>query len=181
MKHAPNGARARAGWLALAALVLAGTGPAAATAAAAADQQAPRHAPAAQCQGGRLSASAAGGYNQVRVTVVNKGSKPCTLSGFPTVALAGQGSPDRNKPLSVARQGSAKPVQLAPGGRAVTTITFTPVLGEADGYCASGAKPTVAPTMVLGIAGTRTQVAPNDGGEFALCGGMVTASAFRSA
>ncbi|MFD3555102.1 DUF4232 domain-containing protein [Streptomyces goshikiensis] len=180
MRYAPKGARARAGCLALAALVLAGTGPAAATAAAA-DQQAPRRAPAAQCQGSQLSAGAAAGSGQVRVTVVNKGSKPCTLSGFPTVAIAGQGSPDRNKPLGVTRQGSAKPVQLAPGGRAVTTITFAPVLGEADGYCASGAKPTVAPTMVLGIAGTRTQVAPNDGGEFALCGSTVTASAFRSA
>ncbi|GHA00734.1 hypothetical protein GCM10010371_69750 [Streptomyces subrutilus] len=156
-----------------AALLLAG--PAAATAVAAA---APA-APAAACKAAQLTAGAAQRTGaQVRFTVVNKGA-PCELRGFPTVALAGQGSPDRNKPLAVTHQGAARAVHLATGGKAVTVLAFTPVRGEADGYCASGADPTVAPSLVVGVAGARLQVAPSDGGEFALCGGAVRATAFR--
>ncbi|MEU6892457.1 DUF4232 domain-containing protein [Streptomyces sp. NPDC046557] len=137
-------------------------------------------APAPVCKGGQLSASAAGS-TQVTVTVTNKGSKPCVLKGFPTVALAGQGSPDRNKPLTVLRQGSERSVQLAAGGRAVTHLTFTPVLGEADGYCASGADPTVAPSLVVGYAGIKEQLGPTNADGFALCGDTVRATAFQPA
>ncbi|MCY0940855.1 DUF4232 domain-containing protein [Streptomyces sp. H34-S5] len=111
--------------------------------------------------------------------MISESAEPCVLRGFPTVALAGQGSPDRNKPLTVVRQGEARPVQLAAGARATTQLTFTPVLGEADGYCASGAEPTVAPSIVLGVGGGALQLAPADGGDFALCGGSVRATAFR--
>ncbi|MFJ9339407.1 DUF4232 domain-containing protein [Streptomyces sp. NPDC101733] len=140
----------------------------------------PATAPAAACKGSQLTSAGAQRTpsGQVRFTVVNKGG-PCELRGFPTVALAGQGSPDRNKPLGVSPQGGAAPVKLAAGGKAVTVLSFTPVLGEADGYCASGADPTVAPSLVVGVAGARFQVGPSDGGEFALCGGSVRASAFR--
>ncbi|MEV8533718.1 DUF4232 domain-containing protein [Streptomyces sp. NPDC051211] len=119
------------------------------------------------------------GSTQVRVTVINEGPKACQLRGFPTVALAGQGSPDKNKPLKVVRQGQAPLVQLPVGGTVTTRITFTPVLGEADGYCASGAEPSVAPSIVVGIAGGALQLAPEDGGNFALCGNSVRATAFR--
>lgn len=68
---------------------------------------------------------------------------------------------------------------LSQGASASTVLTFTPVLGEADGYCASGADPTVAPSLVVGVAGTGFQVAPSDGGQFALCGDTVRATAFR--
>ncbi|MFD6969223.1 DUF4232 domain-containing protein [Streptomyces sp. NPDC059949] len=161
-------------------LVLA-TGPAAAAQEPAAQATAGQRAPAAPCAGDQLIANSAEriGGSQVRITVINDGPEACVLRGFPTVALAGQGSPDRNKPLNVVRQGQANPVQLAVGGSASTRLTFTPVLGEADGYCASGAEPTVAPSIVLGVGGGGLQLAPDDGGEFALCGTTVRATAFR--
>ncbi|MGW6844565.1 DUF4232 domain-containing protein [Streptomyces sp. NPDC054958] len=138
-------------------------------------------APAAACTGDQLSATGAdrAGSDRVRFTVVNNGPT-CELRGFPTVAPAGQGSPDRNKPLRVIPRGEARPVLLAQGATASTLLTFTPVLGEADGYCASGADPTLAPSLVVGIAGMGFQVAPSDGGRFALCGDTVRATAFRS-
>ncbi|WP_406180124.1 DUF4232 domain-containing protein [Streptomyces sp. NBC_01006] len=141
----------------------------------------PRRAAAAPCTSTQVVANSAQptGPAQVRITVTNKGKKPCVLNGFPTVALAGQGSPDKNKPLQVIRVGKSGPVQLAAGGRASAQLTFTPVLGEGEGYCASGADPFVAPSMVVGVAGARYQLAPSDGSEFALCGTTVRATAFR--
>ncbi|MBT2469993.1 DUF4232 domain-containing protein [Streptomyces sp. ISL-66] len=173
-------ARAPSLWLAAAALacgLLPAAGPA-----AAAQETAGRWAPAAApCTSEQLIANSAQriGGTQVRITVINDGPGPCVLAGYPTVALAGQGSPDRNKPLHVIRQGQARAVHLAVGGRASTQLTFTPVLGEADGYCASGAGPTVAPSIVLGVGGGGFQLAPDDGGLFALCGTTVQATAFR--
>lgn len=140
-------------------------------------------APAAACTADRLTAVGAerpGGAAQVRFTVRNTSPAACELRGFPTVALAGHGSPDRNAPLAVVRQGTPRPVRLAAGGTASTVLEFTPVLGEADGYCASGADPTVVPTLVVGVpGGGRHQVAPADGGAFALCGASVRATPFR--
>ncbi|MFF4104709.1 DUF4232 domain-containing protein [Streptomyces sp. NPDC001903] len=149
--------------------------------AAAATGDGARRAAAAPCTSSQVAATSAQptGSAQVRITVTNKSAKPCVLKGFPTVALAGQGSPDKNKPLRVIRVGTSGPVQLAAGGRASAQLTFTPVLGEADGYCASGADPFVAPSMVVGVAGGRQQLAPDDGSEFALCGSTVRATAFR--
>ncbi|MFI6730485.1 DUF4232 domain-containing protein [Streptomyces sp. R-74717] len=150
---------------------------------ASADGTALRQAPVTPCTRTQLVANSAQRMepSQVRITVVNQGPNPCVLSGFPAVALAGQGSPDRNKPLNVVRQGKVGPVQLAVGGRASTQLSFTPVLGEAGGYCASGAAPSVAPSIVVGVAGGRQQLAPDDGGDFALCGSTVRATAFRAA
>ncbi|MFF5447970.1 DUF4232 domain-containing protein [Streptomyces sp. NPDC012888] len=144
-------------------------------------QETTRQAPAPPCASEQLIADSAQrtGGDGVRITVINDGPGACVLRGFPTVALAGQGSPDRNTPLKVVRQGQARPVQLEVGGRASTQLTFTPVLGEADGYCASGAEPTVAPSLVLGVGGGGLQLAPEDGGDFALCGTTVRATAFR--
>ncbi|MEY2233412.1 MULTISPECIES: DUF4232 domain-containing protein [Streptomyces] len=137
-------------------------------------------APAAACTGDQLSATGADrtGSDRVRFTVVNEGPA-CELRGFPTVALSGQGSPDQNKALRVIPRGQARPVLLPQGASASTVLTFTPVLGEADGYCASGADPTVAPSLVVGVARMGFQVAPSDGGRFALCGDTVRATAFR--
>ncbi|MET8537349.1 DUF4232 domain-containing protein [Streptomyces sp. NPDC005065] len=158
--------------------LLTGAGPG-----AAADGPALRRAPVAPCTNTQLVAESAQrmGASQVGVTVINQGPKPCVLKGFPTVALAGQGSPDRNKPLNVVRQGQEESVQLAAGGRASTQLSFTPVLGEAGGYCTSGAEPFVAPSIVVGVAGGRQQLAPDDGGDFALCGNSVRVTAFHAA
>ncbi|MGW5604951.1 DUF4232 domain-containing protein [Streptomyces sp. NPDC003753] len=136
----------------------------------------------APCTSAQLIASSAHrlASGQVVVTVVNQGPRPCVLKGYPTVALAGLGSPGRNKPLQVVHQGASGPVTLTVGGRASTQLSFTPVLGEASGYCASGAAPSVAPSIVVGVAGGGQQLAPDDGGDFALCGTSVRATAFRA-
>ncbi|MEW2136352.1 DUF4232 domain-containing protein [Streptomyces sp. NPDC005409] len=139
---------------------------------------------AAPCTKEQLTADGARRVDgrRVRITLINDGPAPCVLKGFPTVALAGQGSPDRNKPLHVVGQGPAPAVTLAVGGRAATELAFTPVLGEAGGYCASGAEPTVVPSLVVGVGGAGrggSQLAPDDGGQFALCGATVHATAFH--
>ncbi|QES47898.1 Tat pathway signal sequence domain protein [Streptomyces venezuelae] len=150
-------------------------------ASASADATVSLRAPLAPCRSSQLVADSAerAGATQVRVTVTNDGPRACELRGFPTVALAGQGSPDRNKPLDVRRQGMARTVRLPVGGTATTQLTFTPVLGEADGYCASGADPVVAPSIVVGVGGGQLQLGVADGGDFALCGNSVRATAFR--
>ncbi|MFJ3925242.1 DUF4232 domain-containing protein [Streptomyces sp. NPDC090022] len=162
----------------------AGASPASATATATATagSGALDRAPAPPCRSSRLVANSAErlGPAGIRITVLNEGPRPCVLKGHPTIALAGQGSPDRNKPLRVNRQGTARAVQLPVGGAAQTVVTFAPVLGEADGYCAAGGDPFVAPSMVVGVAGGMLQLAPDDGGEFALCGDSVRATAFRA-
>lgn len=187
---AVRGCAARAQWL-VAGAAACGLLTAAAPAAASTEPVAWRAptAPTAPCTSEHLIPDGARwtGHDRVRITVVNDGPRACVLRGFPAVALAGQGSPDRNAPLDVVHQGRAGTVRLAVGDRASTLLTFTPVLGEAGGYCASGAEPTVAPSIVLGVggngggdgAGGGLQLAPDDGGQFALCGSTVHATAFR--
>ncbi|MFC9588148.1 DUF4232 domain-containing protein [Streptomyces yangpuensis] len=172
---APGRLRTALGAAAAVAALLAAAAPAAGTESGAVA------APVPPCGSGQLAADGAErlGANALRITVVNDGSAPCVLRGHPAVALAGQGSPAHAKGLTVVRLGPAHPVELAPGAAAQTRISFTPVLGEADGYCASGAEPFAAPSMVLGVAGARLQLAPDDGGNFALCGTVVRATAFR--
>ncbi|MEU8774288.1 DUF4232 domain-containing protein [Streptomyces sp. NPDC048606] len=115
------------------------------------------------------------------VSVTNTSAQPCTLNGFPTVAGAGNGSPDKNRPLAVTRDGAATTVTLAPGARAWTKLTFVNVQGEADGYCVSGATPSSFPTLVLGLPGGAGahQIAMDDG-VFAECDDKVTVTAFSS-
>ncbi|MFF7186995.1 DUF4232 domain-containing protein [Streptomyces sp. NPDC008222] len=117
------------------------------------------------------------GTGAVIVGFTNASGRPCVLQGHPTVAGAGNGSPQHNVPLSVARTGTASPVRLAPGGRAWAKLTFVQVQGEGDGYCVSGAKPVVYPTLVVGVPGAGAhQVALADG-EFAECDNKVTVTA----
>jgi hypothetical protein len=60
-------------------------------------------------------------------------------------------------------------------------LTFHQVQGEGDGYCVSGAKPAVYPTLVVGLPGAGAhQVALSDG-EFAECDNTVTATAVSAA
>ncbi|MCX5265110.1 DUF4232 domain-containing protein [Streptomyces sp. NBC_00199] len=111
------------------------------------------------------------------VEFVNVSGKACVLKGHPSVAGAGNGSPEHNSPLAVTPTGSASPVKLAPGGKAWTKLTFVQVHGEGDGYCKSGAVPSVYPTVVVGLPGSGShQVALNDG-QFAECDNTVTVTA----
>jgi hypothetical protein len=115
------------------------------------------------------------------VEFTNVSAKPCSLTGHPSVAGAGNGSPEHNKPLAVTPTGSASPVRLAPGGKAWVKLTFVQVQGEGDGYCASGATPAAYPTLVVGLPGAGAhQVALNDG-VFAECDNKVTATAVSAA
>ncbi|MGW7821653.1 DUF4232 domain-containing protein [Streptomyces puniciscabiei] len=115
------------------------------------------------------------------VEFTNVSGHACVLRGHPTVAGAGNGSPEHNLPLKVTPTGTALPVRLGPGGKAWVKLTFHQVQGEGDGYCKSGAKPAVFPTLVVGLPGAGAhQVALNDG-EFAECDNTVTATAVSAA
>jgi len=111
------------------------------------------------------------------VEITNSSAQPCILRGHPSVAGAGNGSPQHNAPLKVTPTGSGSPVRVAPGGRAWLKLTFVQVQGEADGYCESGSQPASYPTLVVGLPGSGThQVALQDG-VFAECDNTVTATA----
>ncbi|CAM5448002.1 MULTISPECIES: DUF4232 domain-containing protein [Streptomyces] len=111
------------------------------------------------------------------VEFTNVSARACVVRGHPTVAVAGNGSPERNLPLKVTRQGSAAPVRLAPGGRTWVKLTFVPVRGGADGYCASGTAPAMFPSLVVGLPGAgRHQVALVEG-EIIECDHKVTVTA----
>ncbi|MER6128797.1 DUF4232 domain-containing protein [Streptomyces sp. NPDC001795] len=108
------------------------------------------------------------------VEFTNISGHPCVLLGHPSVAGAGNGSPQHNAPLSVTRTGTSSSVRLAAGGKAWVKLTFVQVQGEADGYCKSGSKPVVYPTLVIGLPGAGAhQVALQDG-DFAECDNKVT-------
>ncbi|MGW2566259.1 DUF4232 domain-containing protein [Streptomyces sp. NPDC001537] len=115
------------------------------------------------------------------VEFTNVSAKPCVLQGHPTVAGAGNGSPEHNAPLKVTPSGSAAPVKLAPGAKAWLKLTFVQVQGEADGYCKSGATPVAFPTLVVGLPGSGAHQVALDDGVFAECDNTVTATAVTAA
>ncbi|MHB9857216.1 DUF4232 domain-containing protein [Streptomyces sp. YIM S03343] len=115
------------------------------------------------------------------VEFTNVSGKTCVLSGHPTVAGAGNGSPEKNRPLAVTPAGTASAVTLAPGGKAWVKLTFVQVQGEADGYCKSGATPSSYPTIVVGLPGAGKHQVALDDGVFAECDDTVTATAVSAA
>ncbi|MEV6578593.1 DUF4232 domain-containing protein [Streptomyces sp. NPDC051582] len=114
------------------------------------------------------------------VAVTNVSKSTCTLRGFPTVAGAGNGSPDKNVPLATTHSGAAATVSLAPGARAWTKLTFVNVQGEADGYCESGATPASFPTLVVGVPGAGAHQTALDDGILALCDNKATVTAYSA-
>ncbi|MGW6704527.1 DUF4232 domain-containing protein [Streptomyces sp. NPDC054956] len=120
------------------------------------------------------------GTGAALVSVTNSSTHTCTLTGFPTVAGAGNGSPDRNNPLATTHTGSSATVSLAPGARAWTKLTFVNVQGEADGYCVSGTTPVTYPTLVIGVPGAGSHQIAMDDGVFAECDNKVTVTAYSS-
>ncbi|PBC61979.1 hypothetical protein BKI49_20515 [Streptomyces sp. Tue6028] len=111
------------------------------------------------------------------VQFTNTSAGPCTVQGHPTVAGAGNGSPDKNHPLAVTSSGAASKVLLAPGGKAWTKLTFVQVQGEADGYCESGSTPVTYPTLVVGLPGAGSHQVALDDGVLAECDDTVTVTA----
>lgn len=115
------------------------------------------------------------------VEFANVSGQACVLRGHPSVAGAGNGSPEHNKPLAVTPTGTAVPVTVAPGAKAWVKLTFVQVQGEADGYCKSGAEPVVYPTLVVGLPGSGAQQVALSDGEFAECDNKVTVTAVSAA
>ncbi|MEV7737977.1 DUF4232 domain-containing protein [Streptomyces sp. NPDC088921] len=111
------------------------------------------------------------------VEFTNVSGRTCVLDGHPTVAGAGNGSPEMNVPLTVKPTGAAAPVKLAPGGKAWVKLTFVQVQGEADGYCVSGSAPVLYPTMVVRLPGSGAHQVALDDGQFAECDDTVTVTA----
>ncbi|MEU4044695.1 DUF4232 domain-containing protein [Streptomyces antibioticus] len=111
------------------------------------------------------------------VTFTNVSGTPCVLEGHPSVAGAGNGSPEHNSPLAVTPTGSAAPVTVAAGGKAWVKLTFVQVQGEGDGYCASGSDPVTYPTLVVGLPGSGAHQVALDDGVFAECDNTVTVTA----
>ncbi|MFJ3308827.1 DUF4232 domain-containing protein [Streptomyces sp. NPDC086549] len=121
------------------------------------------------------------GIGAAVVEFTNVSAQPCVLQGHPTVAGAGNGAPQHNSPLAVTPTGTASPVTVTPGAKAWVKLTFVQVQGEADGYCESGAKPVVYPTMVIGLPGSGAQQVALDDGQFAECDNKVTVNAVSAA
>ncbi|MET9789582.1 DUF4232 domain-containing protein [Streptomyces canus] len=139
----------------------------------------------ATCSAGSLKATArqaavrpAGtGTGAAVVEFTNVSGRTCVLKGHPTVAGAGNGSPEMNVPLTVKPTGAAAPTKVAPGGKAWVKLTFVQVQGEADGYCVSGSAPVVYPTMVIRLPGSGAHQVALDDGQFAECDDTVTVTA----
>ncbi|MFF1306872.1 DUF4232 domain-containing protein [Streptomyces sp. NPDC058307] len=140
---------------------------------------------AATCSAGSLKATArqaavrpsGTGTGAAVVEFTNVSGRTCVLKGHPTVAGAGNGSPEMNVPLTVKPTGAAARVTVAPGGKAWVKLTFVQVQGEADGYCVSGSAPVVYPTMVVGLSGSGAHQVALDDGQFAECDDTVTVTA----
>ena len=140
---------------------------------------------AATCSAGSLKATArqaavrpvGTGTGAAVVEFTNVSGRTCVLKGHPTVAGAGNGSPEMNVPLTVKPTGAAAPVKVAPGGKAWVKLTFVQVQGEADGYCVSGSAPVVYPTMVVRLPGAGAYQVALDDGQFAECDDTVTVTA----
>lgn len=111
------------------------------------------------------------------VEFTNLSARTCVLKGHPTVAGAGNGSPEMNVPLTVKPTGAAASVKVVPGGKAWVKLTFVQVQGEADGYCVSGSAPVVYPTMVVRLPGSGAHQVALDDGQFAECDDTVTVTA----
>ncbi|MFF4535028.1 DUF4232 domain-containing protein [Streptomyces aureus] len=111
------------------------------------------------------------------VEFTNMSGASCALQGYPTVAGAANGSPDKNRPLTVTRTGPSSKVVLAPAAKAWVKLTFVQVQGEADGYCKSGSTPVSYPTLVVGLPGSGANQLALEDGVLAECDNKVTVTA----
>lgn len=121
------------------------------------------------------------GTGAVIVEFTNMSGTSCAMRGYPTVAGAANGSPEKNHPLAVTPTGSSPEVLVAPGGKAWVKVTFVQVQGEGDGYCVSGADPVTYPTLVVALpSGGAHQLALEDG-VLAECDNKATVTAVTAA
>jgi hypothetical protein len=138
--------------------------------------------PAPPCQPETLRAEPAskaesgqGKTFDVTTAVKNTGRQPCSITGFPTVAVTGLPPADPanwpRKQLTVIPEGNASPMTLAPGDRAQVTLTFT--------SCTPGTTPTEGPILLLGVPNGGIELTMADGSDFVLCGDVVTVTPFK--
>ncbi|MFD5521980.1 DUF4232 domain-containing protein [Streptomyces sp. NPDC127066] len=111
------------------------------------------------------------------VEFTNMSGATCSLEGYPTVAGAANGTPEKNHPLTVTRTGSSSRVTLAPAAKAWVKMTFVQVQGEADGYCVSGTTPVTYPTLVVGLPSSGAHQLALEDGVLAECDNKVTVTA----
>ncbi|MGC4982739.1 DUF4232 domain-containing protein [Streptomyces sp. DT193] len=111
------------------------------------------------------------------VELTNMSGATCALEGYPTVAGAANGTPEKNHPLTVTRTGSSSKVTLAPAAKAWVKMTFVQVQGEADGYCVSGTTPVTYPTLVVGLPSSGAHQLALEDGVLAECDNKVTVTA----
>lgn len=111
------------------------------------------------------------------VELTNMSGATCAIEGYPTVAGAANGTPEKNHPLTVTRTGSSSKVTLAPAAKAWVKMTFVQVQGEADGYCVSGTTPVTYPTLVVGLPSSGAHQLALEDGVLAECDNKVTVTA----
>ncbi|MFI0960328.1 DUF4232 domain-containing protein [Streptomyces sp. NPDC021080] len=111
------------------------------------------------------------------VEFTNMSGAACVLQGYPTVAGAANGTPEKNRPLTVTKAGPTSKVVLAPAAKAWVKLTFVQVQGEADGYCVSGSTPVSYPTLVVGLPGSGANQLALEDGVLAECDNKVTVTA----
>jgi|GEM_PF-6219199 len=107
-------------------------------------------AAAASCQGSELGVtrndfSGAAGELSVGFAVVNKGSSPCSISGYPTMLLEGSGAPvsvTSHSGQGPAFQVASKALVLASGGRAGFVWEFSDVQSNGN-QCSSASSISV--------------------------------------
>jgi membrane-bound inhibitor of C-type lysozyme len=141
---------------------------------------------AASCRGPQLRLSADGsdagaGSRQLVVGITNVGLQPCSLTGFPTVALQDARGrnltairADQNPGSYFANNAAPQPVTLAPQGKAFVDISWNVVPHEAQGErtCPSAARIRMtAPGDTAPINLDQT---------FTPCGGRIQVSPFHA-
>ncbi|MFC0439495.1 DUF4232 domain-containing protein [Kutzneria buriramensis] len=120
------------------------------------------------------------GTEAVRVELVNNGDFACTLTGIPKVAISDQppadGSQPPRKAMSVRSNGKAVPFTLQPGDDAITVVASpeTP-----DLKCASGAMPTKAAVVLVGVPDELVPAPMVYGTHFSECGDAVSVTPWQ--
>jgi hypothetical protein len=119
------------------------------------------------------------GTEAVRVELVNNGDLACTLTGVPKVAISDQpaaGSQPPRRSMTVTLTGKAEPLTLQPGDDAITVVASpeTP-----DLKCASGAMPTKAAVVLMGVPDEFVPAPMVYGTHFSECGDAVSVTPWQ--
>lgn len=113
----------------------------------------------------------------VRVYLANNGDRACTINGVPrAVAIADKAGSSSPKGLAVTPDGKADPVTLAPGD---TAIAFVSSAETDDFKCASGAAPTRAPVVLVGVPDELVELPMVPGSSFTECADAVTVTPWQ--